>query len=135
MKKDTDVFVPRDEDRLLLVSIEKGLKDRPDLLDATRYAWPVNLQRVKKVNLILGCVKGVVKGVFVADEWLDASPGEETEKNFPGFKATHTTKPQRFGFKGNKADRTSESHYLGKRVPENLTIGQNGFRYSDDQAP
>jgi hypothetical protein len=128
MQKHTDVFVPGDEDRLLLFSIGKGLEERPDPLDATRYAWPVNLERAESASLILGCVDGVVKGVFVADVWLDASPGEETEKNFPGFRYTHTNR--RFGFKGKEADNTSQSRYLGKRVPESLTIGQNGFRYS-----
>jgi hypothetical protein len=128
MRKDTDVFVPRDGDRLLLFSIEEGLKDRPNPLDATRYAWPVYLQRAEKATLILGCVKGVVKGVFVADEWLDASPGKKTEKNFPDF--TYTRTNRRLGFEGREANEASQRHYLGKRVPETLTIGQNGFRYS-----
>jgi uncharacterized protein len=127
MKKVADEFVPRDGDRLLLFSIEKGLKDRPDPYDATRYAWPVNLERAGQATLILGCVRGVVKGVFVAGEWLDARPGE-SEKNFPEFRYTHTNR--RLGFKGHKADKEIEDHYLEKRVPENLTIGQNGFRYS-----
>src|SRR5277367_4720272 len=127
MKKDADVFVPRDGDRLLLFSIAEGVKER-SIYDATRYAWGVNLERAEKATLILGCVRGVVEGVFVADEWLDASPGETGKKNFPGFKYTH--KGLRWGFTGHKADKASEDHYLGKHVPEKLTIGRKAFRYS-----
>jgi hypothetical protein len=32
-----------------------------------------------------------------------------------------------------EADDTSKANYLGKRVPDSLTVGQNGFRYFDDQ--
>src|SRR5271166_5242421 len=127
MRKDTDVFEPRDGDRLLLFSIEKGLEDRPDPYDATRYAWRVDRQRAEKATLILGCVRGVVKGVFVAEgEWLNAKPGEATKKNFPGFTCTH--KGQRWGFEGREADEAIKRHYMGKHVPDNLSIGQNGVR-------
>jgi hypothetical protein len=128
MRKDADVFAPRAGDRLLLFSIEKGLKDRPDPYDATRYAWRVDRQRAEEATLMLGCVKGVVKGVFVAKEWLDASPGQATARNFPGV--TYTHKGPRWGFKGGEADEASQRHYLGKHVPDNLSIGQNGVRYS-----
>jgi uncharacterized protein len=126
LRKDTDVFA-RDGDRLLLFSIAQDVKDR-SIYDAARYAWRVDLERAKKATLILGCVKGVVEGVFVAGEWLDASPGEATKRNFPGF--TYTHKGPRWGFKGREADKASQDHYLGKHVPDNLSVGQNGVRYS-----
>jgi hypothetical protein len=127
MSEDTEPFVPKD--RLLLVSIRDTIK-RLSVYDATRYAWPVNRERAENADLVLGCVEGVVKGVFVASKWLDASPGEATGRNFPGLAATH--KGRRWGFGGGPAYEASQRSYLGKRVPNNLAIGQIGFRYSYD---
>jgi len=124
----SEEFVPRD--RLLLVSISKTIKTL-SVYDATRYAWPVDRRRAEEVDYVLGCDRGIVKGVFVADRWLDASP-EATERNFPGFKATH--KGRRWGFEGKEADETAQRKYLEKRVPNRLAIGQTGFRYFDDLA-
>lgn len=136
MSKDAGMFKPRPRDKLLLFSINRGFKERSDPYDAARYAWHVNLQRAGEATLILACEHGLVKGVYVADEWLPASPGKETEENFhdllkkyPLFKPAPTAHPK-YGFRGREADESSQSHYLGKRVPENLTIGQGGFRYS-----
>jgi len=125
MSEVVDPFVP--QDRLLLVSIAKTVGSR-SVYDATRYAWPVSRQRVEnEVDLVLGCVRGVVEGVFVASAWLDASPGKATERNFPELVATH--KGPRLGFVGRKANEAVQTKYLGKRVPNDLAIGQNGFRY------
>jgi uncharacterized protein len=115
------------KDRLLLVSINNSIKHLP-VYDATRYAWRVDRERVENVDMVLGCEKQIVKGVFVASRWLDASPGEATKKNFPGFKATHER--QRWGFEGKEASEADQNKYLGKRVPETLRIGASGVRYS-----
>ncbi len=72
-------------------------------------------------------MNGVVKGVFQVTEWIDASPGTPTMKNFPGMTAGH--KNQEWGFVGVEADDAIKSLYLDKRVPDSLEIGQNGFRY------
>ena len=118
-------FVPRH--RILLVSIAKTI-EKTNIYDATRFAWPVSRERAENVELVLGCVKGIVKGVYVPDHpWMEA-----TKENFPSLVATH--KGRRWGFKGVEADDATKANYLGKRVPDNLTIGQKGFRYFDDQA-
>jgi hypothetical protein len=122
---DDGAFVPRH--RLLLFSIAKGLTINPSTYDATRFAWRVNRPRAENVELALGCVNGIVKGVFVPQRRMEA-----TKENFPSLVATH--KSLRWGFEGVEADDATKAYYLGKRVPENLTIGQNGFRYFDDQA-
>jgi hypothetical protein len=133
MGEDTGSFVPRH--RLLLVSIGKYIKKSGlKTYDATRYAWRVNPKRAANVELVLGCNKGVVEGVYVASKWLDASPGEATRKNFPELAAIATHKNQRWGFVGKEADETSQKIYLGKRVPDRLAIGQAGLRYFDDAA-
>jgi hypothetical protein len=120
----SEVFVPKG--RLLLVSINNSIKHLP-VYDATRYAWRVDRARVENVDLVLGCEKQVVKGVFVVSKWLDASPGEPTKRNFPGLKATH--KGQRWGFEGKEANETDQHDYLERRVPITLRIGANGLRY------
>jgi uncharacterized protein len=120
----SEVFVPKD--RLLLVSINNSIKHLP-VYDATRYAWRVDRARVENVDLVLGCEKQVVKGVFAVSKWLDASPGEATKRNFPGFKATH--EGQRWGFEGREASEADQNDYLEKRVPDSLRIGANGVRY------
>jgi hypothetical protein len=120
-----EAFVPKD--RLLLVSINKSIKHLR-VYDATRYAWHVDRAKVENVDLVLGCEKQVVKGVFAVSRWLDASPGDATETNFPGLKATH--EGQRWGFEGREANEADQNHYLGKRVPDSLRIGANGVRYS-----
>lgn len=122
---DDGAFVPRH--RLLLFSIAKGLTMNPRPYDATRFAWRVNRPRAENVELALGCVNGIVKGVFVPQRWMEA-----TKENFPSLVATH--KGLRWGFEGVEADDATKANYLGKRVPDGLTIGQQGLRYSDDQA-
>ncbi len=124
MNKEIETFAP--SDRLLLVSIAKMIKHNT-VYDATRYAWRLSRRRAENVDLVLGCVKGVVKGVFVPTTWLDASPGEAMRKNFPGFVATH--KGPRLGFVGKEANGDAQRRYLEKRVPGTLRIGQTAFRY------
>ncbi len=136
MSKDGDVFKPREGDKLLLFSINQGIKERPDPYDAARYAWHVDPKKAEDATLILACVRGVVKGVYVPVSWLPASPGKETQENFhdllkkyPRFKPT-PAKSQKYGFRGEEADETSQKHYEDKRVPKHLKIGALGFRYS-----
>lgn len=118
------------EDRLLLVSVAKTIEQN-SVYDAARYAWPVNRHRVEtSIDFVLACVGGVVKGVFVPTQWLDASPGEPTRTNFPGFIAAH--KGRRLGFVGYEANEDALRRYLEKRVPQGLRIGQKGFRYSEE---
>ena len=125
MSNHTEAFVPRD--RLLLVSIAKTIGKTKSIYDAARFAWPVNVDRARNVDLVLACVEGIVKGVFVPRRWMEA-----TQKNFPGLVATH--RGPRWGFEGMEADEAIQANYLEKRVPDNIAIGQNGFRYSEDLA-
>jgi hypothetical protein len=123
MNNNVEPFVPRD--RLLLVSIAKTIGKTKSIYDAARFAWPVNVDRARNVDLVLACVGGIVKGVFVARLWMEA-----TKKSFPDLVPTH--RDLRWGFEGVEADQAIQANYLEKRVPDNITIGQNGFRYFDD---
>ena len=76
-------FVPRHW--LLLFSIAKGLTRNPKTYDATRFAWRVSKTRAESVEVVLGCVGGIVKGVFLPNRhWMEA-----TKENFPELVATH----------------------------------------------
>ena len=123
MNDDIEQFVPRD--RLLLVSIARTIGRTKSIYDAARFAWPVNIDRARNVDLVLACVKGIVKGVFVPRLWMEA-----TKKNFPDLIATH--KDLRWGFEGAEADEATRANYIDMRVPDNIAIGQKGFRYFDD---
>jgi len=123
MNNDIEPFVTRD--RLLLVSIARTIGKTKSIYDAARFAWPVNVDRARNVDFVLVCVEGIVKAVFVARLWMEAE-----KKNFPDLVATH--KGLRWGFEGVKAGQSVQANYFGKRVPDNLAIGQKGFRYFDD---
>lgn len=118
-------FVP--QHRILLVSIAKSVKVAKSTYDAARFAWPVSEKRVKQIELVLACVKGIVKGVYVPRLWMEA-----TKENFPAIVATHTG--LRWGFEGVEADEATAANYLDRRVPHALVIGRNGFRYCDSLA-
>ena len=44
------------------------------LYEATCYAWKINKDRASQAEVVLAIVHGVIKGAFVADEWLKAIP-------------------------------------------------------------
>jgi hypothetical protein len=135
MKEDLMEFEPKH--RLLLVSIARAIDVRHSYYDAARYAWPLNQIRASSVEYVLACINGVVEAVFEPTEWLDASSGETTNKNFadllkkyPMFRPADS-KMQKLGFRGSVAQEPVLSYYRGKRVPSAFRIGQNGFRYVD----
>ena len=94
--------------RTLLININKSATET-SLYEATRYAWKVNKSKVEQAEIILSTVQGLIKGAFVADEWLDA-----TAENFPGRDPV----PGRFGFVGREAPVEIGRLYVDKRVPD-----------------
>jgi len=79
------------------------------LYEATRYAWNISPSRAKKAEVVLATVQGVIKGAFIADDWLEA-----TATNFPGRQDV----PGRYGFVGREAPEELQKMYVGKRVPD-----------------
>ena len=92
-----------------------------DLYEATRYAWRINKARVTQAEVVLATVHGVIRGAFVADEWLAATP-----EHFPGRPPVRKGK---FGFVGREAPRDITRLYVGKRVPPEYR-GRHPFRYT-----
>ncbi len=85
-----------------------GSKDS-SLYEATRYAWKVSKSRAEKAEVILATYQGIIKGAFVADKWLEATP-----ENFPDRNPARG----RFGFIGCEASPDIQNLYVGKRVPD-----------------
>lgn len=95
---------------LLLINVNRSSADR-DLFDATRYAWKLDPKNAEKAEFVLATVRGLIKGAFAADKWLDATP-----ENFPGL-GNGESEPGRFGFIGGEASSEIKELYVGKRVP------------------
>ncbi len=95
------------EHNVVMININRSIKD-VDIYDAVRYAWKVNVERAKRADFILAVEKGIIVGVFVAEEWKKAN-----RHNFPEFQCASG----RWGFIGKEADDEVQGLYLGKRIP------------------
>ncbi|MXD62842.1 hypothetical protein FQ007_30925, partial [Escherichia coli] len=68
------------------------------------FSWRVSLERARKAEVILATVRGIVRGVYIADEWL-----KSTRENFPEIPSWdaddefEATQSSRFGFRGRAA--------------------------------
>lgn len=93
----------------VLISVNRSAAAESSLYEATRYAWKISPSKAEKAEVILATVHGVIRGAFVADEWLEA-----TAANFPGRQEV----PGRYGFNGRDAPEHVQKMYVGKRVPD-----------------
>lgn len=94
--------------RALLINVSRSAADT-SLYEATRYAWRIKPAKAKQAEVVLAVSQGLVRGAFVATEWLPA-----TAENFPGREPARG----RFGFVGEQAPEPLRAPYIGKRVPE-----------------
>jgi len=95
--------------RVLMIGVNRSAEESNTLYDATRYAWKISRSKAMKAEVILATLQGMIIGVFVPSDWLEA-----TAENFPG----HTDAPGRFGFVGQDAPEELKALYLHKRVPD-----------------
>lgn len=93
----------------ILISVNRTAIAASSLYEATRYAWKINPAKARKTEVVLATVQGIIKGVFIADEWLEA-----TALNFPGRRDA----PGRYGFNGHDAPDDIQLAYVGKRIPD-----------------
>jgi hypothetical protein len=99
------------EHKALLISVNREASER-SLYEAVRYAWKLSPSKASQAEVILATVQGVIKGAFVAQEWLAA-----TAENFPGRWSEDDGSEGRFGFRGADAPEAIKHLYVGKRVP------------------
>ena len=120
--------------KVLMISVNRSSKD-VDLYDAVRFSWRVRVERARKAEFILATVRGIVKGVYIADEWL-----ESTRENFPEMPSWdadeefESTQKSRFGFRGRLAPPDIAKIYLGKKIPDVLRKkgAMSPVKYSPD---
>lgn len=94
--------------KAILINVNRTFADMP-LYEATRYAWKIGRANAMKADFVLPTVKGIIKGAFVADDWLPA-----IATNFP----TYPESPGRLGFIGREAPDEIKRLYMNKRVPD-----------------
>ena len=97
--------------RVLVIKI-RSRSDDDSIYEAVRKAWKISVPRARKADLIFAVTDDLVRGVFLADEWLPA-----TTENFP---ALVEDIPGRHGFNGVEATPEIKNKYLGKRLPTYL---------------
>lgn len=108
--------------KVLLISVNQSSAER-SCYQATRYAWRLSKSNAEKADYVIATVKGVIKEVFIANEWLDAS-----SENFPDREAM----PGRYGFNGSPAPEDIRELYIGKRTPKEYRKkgASNPIKYS-----
>ena len=94
--------------KALLISVNKSFAEK-SLYEATRYAWKISRSKAEQAEVILPTLRGLIVGVFIADEWMDA-----TSANFPDKEEV----AGRHGFVGHEAPDEIRKLYMGKSVPD-----------------
>jgi hypothetical protein len=106
----------------LLLCVNNNVRENAsdnEVYEGTRFSWRVRLDRVEKAEIVVAVIRGVIKEVFVASEWLSV-----TTKNFPG----HRAEPDLYGFNGAKAPEKIRCLYVGKRLSKkNRLYGPIGY--------
>jgi uncharacterized protein len=93
----------------ILISVNRSALSSSSLYEATRFAWKISPSKAEAAEYILATVQGMIRGAFVAERWLEATP-----ESFPGRSAV----PGRYGFVGRDAPEDIQKLYVGKRVPD-----------------
>lgn len=111
--------------KVILFKIDRALKENPmiPIVDAVRYAWAISEKNARKAEYVLAVAKGMIVGVFIAEDWLPATP-----ESFPGFPPTDP-EPERFGFLAREAPEEVKAMYLQKRAPPQKRGDRTAFRY------
>lgn len=94
--------------KVMMISVNRTATSM-NLYEAVRYAWKIDIRKARQADVVLATQVGIIKGVFIAEEWLEA-----TSENFPWRNTMHG----RFGFRGKEADVDIKILYLGKGVPD-----------------
>ena len=121
-----EVAVFPEQEKLLLVCVNKVYKTI-NMYDAVRYSWPVKPEKAQQAKFVMAVFRGVIVGVFEADEWRSAK-----EVNFPNLPPEHgnwQNQEAKFGFVGRPAPKDIEQLYRDKGVPKQWRFTGNSIRY------
>ena len=102
---------------LVLISVAVSFREGCDTYEAVRYAWKVDVERIRRYKLVLAHVRGSVKGAYRPTQWLEATGGNfPLMEGIPGRRRNEM--PGRYGFVGERAEAAVWNLYVGKKVPE-----------------
>jgi hypothetical protein len=121
-----EVAVFPEQEKILLVCVNKVYKTI-NMYDAVRYSWPVKPEKAQEAKYVMAVFRGVIVGVFEADEWFPA-----LKIHFPHLSPEHANwhkQEGRFGFIGSSASKDVELLYLDKYVPKQWRFTGNSIRY------
>ncbi len=114
-----------------MISINRTALER-GVYDAVRFAWKLTPSEANKAKIILATVQGVIKGVFVAEQWF--KPHKKTSRTLccwvrMSIITKHAQKDM--GSLGKMHSRISDQ-VLGKRIPEKFRKkgASNPIKYS-----
>lgn len=93
---------PENIDYVIIKTTRNAVNNNGSLYEATRRAWRANLDRAKKVNIVLSVIGGIVREVYEVSEWY-RSPESES----------------RIEFYGKPAKDEIANLFRGKMIPEN----------------
>lgn len=105
---------------MLLVGI-RLTGDTRSTYDAARYAWPLSKRKLDSIDFVLAVREQRIVDAFSPTAWLPA-----TRNHFPD---ADVPMPGRVGFIGEQAPAEVRALYLGKRLPDGLSLSQVGIRY------
>lgn len=108
--------------KAMLINVNRSAIES-SVYEATRFAWRVNKQQAEKADFVCAVHQGIIVGVFVVDEWLEAN-----SNNFPG----REDMPGRYGYNGREAPFEIKQLYIGKRIPDKFRRkgAANPIKYS-----
>ncbi len=98
--------------KAILITINRSATEKESIYEAVRYAWKIDPKKAAKAEIVLAVLQGLIIGVFIADEWLAATPA-----NFPHTSAERTG---RWGFIGREAPAQIAHLYLRRRLPNSM---------------
>ena len=94
--------------KVLAININRSSSER-SVYDAVRGFWRISTDRASRADVVLAVIQGICRGVFQADRWLPAEPG-----NFPFLEEAISG---RSGFIGRQASNKYSSIFINKKLP------------------
>lgn len=117
--------------KLLLVCINRTHENKThepiSTYDAARYSWPVKPEKAQQAEYVMAVFRGVIVGVFEADEWFPAQ--ECYFHDLPPGHGNWDKQANRFGFVGRSVSNDVEERYRDKSVPKQWGFTGNSVRY------
>lgn len=113
----------------VLINVNQTALERFNLYDAVRAAWKIDKDRATACEFVMAVTDGLVRGVFIANEWKQASL-----ENFPFLDMDY---PKRWGFDGGPAPDGIRQIYVGHRIPAAMRKkgAANPIRYVEQPVP